>query len=481
MGDDGGFAQQGPDFLRIALCSPPRPPGILESAPSRAIRPWPWRRGSGQDGVDHFASEVDSHHAEAGSGQHRRRVGSESHISVIEGPALRLARGAAGAIRPRLHRRRQGLTYDAYYEAVLPKLARSRSDRRLTTSLQGGGVLASEIQRSPTSRPRGAAGLQRQGRQRPPGRLRPDDHQRRRHAHPPGRRGRRGAGTGRRARLPPPPLAPLGAGRDALRLEQLAEYCARAEAPGCPSRRHRTPSGSRQADAPLGGFWEIDEPPAALAETHGRLLRSTPRPTSTPTWACPKPRRRGSRSSIGLEVDYYPGRMDDVAEAPGRLPLRRPAGFGALAREAGASTTSTTRVMAEWRCGTFDAVGRPTPRRSRSWRRGVVRRAGPSGPHKAAGHVPYARPSGGTASPRRPRPAGMAAEVARPAGASPPARVPGARASSSASSRGGRAADHGLGRPPARARGRPGRRPAGGARRGGTGVLQGYRNRAAYR
>ena len=47
---------------------------------------------------------------------------------------------------------------------------------------------------------------------------------------------------------------------------------------------------------------------------HGRVLRcSTPRPTSTPTW--PVPRKQGRRLPIviGLEVDYYEGRMDDVA------------------------------------------------------------------------------------------------------------------------------------------------------------------------
>ena len=60
---------------------------------------------------------------------------------------------------------------------------------------------------------------------------------------------------------------------------------------------------------------------------------------------------------LGLEVDYYRGRMDDVAALARRVSLRRAAGIGPLDRERGASTTSTTPCP--WRSGRHATSTRP--------------------------------------------------------------------------------------------------------------------------
>ena len=126
--------------------------------------------------------EVDPHHAQVARGN-IAAAGLESHISVIEGPALRSLEELQGPF-DLVFIDADKVTYDAYYEAVLPKLARARPDRRRQHA--AGRRRAGVGERSARGRP-GAAGLQRQGRQRSPGRLRADHHQGRRHADPPGR------------------------------------------------------------------------------------------------------------------------------------------------------------------------------------------------------------------------------------------------------------------------------------------------------
>ncbi len=160
--------------------------------------------GLGKDGAI-ISLEVDPHHAQVARGN-IAAAGLESHISVIEGPALRSLEELQGPF-DLVFIDADKVSYDAYFEAVLPKLAAPRADRRRQH----------------------AAGRRRPGRRRsdphegaralrafndkvvndprwsacspPSGTASPD---------PPGRL------TGRdavRARLPPPPLAPLASTR----------------------------------------------------------------------------------------------------------------------------------------------------------------------------------------------------------------------------------------------------------------------------
>ena len=84
--------------------------------------------------------EVDPHHAQVARGN-IAAAGYESHISVIEGPALRSLDELQGPF-DLVFIDADKVTYDAYYEAVLPKLAR-HGLIIVDNTLQGGGVLAS--------------------------------------------------------------------------------------------------------------------------------------------------------------------------------------------------------------------------------------------------------------------------------------------------------------------------------------------------
>ena len=84
--------------------------------------------------------EVDPHHAQVARGN-IAAAGYESHISVIEGPALRSLDGLQGPF-DLVFIDADKVTYDAYYEAVLPKLAR-HGLIIVDNTLQGGGVLPS--------------------------------------------------------------------------------------------------------------------------------------------------------------------------------------------------------------------------------------------------------------------------------------------------------------------------------------------------
>ena len=84
--------------------------------------------------------EVDPHHAQVARGN-IAAAGYESHISVIEGPALRSLEELQGPF-DLVFIDADKVTYDAYYEAVLPKLAR-HGLIIVDNTLQGGGVLPS--------------------------------------------------------------------------------------------------------------------------------------------------------------------------------------------------------------------------------------------------------------------------------------------------------------------------------------------------
>jgi caffeoyl-CoA O-methyltransferase len=96
--------------------------------------------GLGRDGSI-ISLEVDPHHAQVARGN-IAEAGLESHISVIEGPALRSLEQLQGPF-DLVFIDADKVTYDAYYEAVLPKLA-PHGLIVVDNTLQGGGVLPSE-------------------------------------------------------------------------------------------------------------------------------------------------------------------------------------------------------------------------------------------------------------------------------------------------------------------------------------------------
>ncbi len=96
--------------------------------------------GLGRDGSI-ISLEVDPHHAQVARGN-IAEAGLESHISVIEGPALRSLEELQGPF-DLVFIDADKVTYDAYYEAVLPKLA-PHGLIVVDNTLQGGGVLPSE-------------------------------------------------------------------------------------------------------------------------------------------------------------------------------------------------------------------------------------------------------------------------------------------------------------------------------------------------
>src|SRR5580692_11904454 len=96
--------------------------------------------GLGKDGSI-ISLEVDPHHAQVARGN-IAEAGLESHISVIEGPALRSLEELQGPF-DLVFIDADKVTYDAYYEAVLPKLA-GHGLIVVDNTLQSGGVLASE-------------------------------------------------------------------------------------------------------------------------------------------------------------------------------------------------------------------------------------------------------------------------------------------------------------------------------------------------
>ena len=85
--------------------------------------------------------EVEPHHAKVARGN-IAAAGLESHISVIEGPALRSLEELQGPF-DLVFIDADKVSYDAYFEAVLPKLAK-HGLIVVDNTLQRGGVLASD-------------------------------------------------------------------------------------------------------------------------------------------------------------------------------------------------------------------------------------------------------------------------------------------------------------------------------------------------
>ena len=100
-----------------------------------------------------------------------------------------------------------------------------------------------------------------------------------------------------------------------LRVEQLAEYCEQAAAAGVTElalTEHLF--RFRQADVLLGGFWDDRQVPPALAESMADYWRFHATVDLDAYVSCAlEAKAAGLPVVIGLEVDYYEGRMDDVA------------------------------------------------------------------------------------------------------------------------------------------------------------------------
>jgi histidinol-phosphatase (PHP family) len=108
-----------------------------------------------------------------------------------------------------------------------------------------------------------------------------------------------------------------------LRLEQLADYCERAQAAGVEElavTEHLF--RFRQAESLLGGFWNDERIPPALAENMAEYWRFHATADLDEYVACAlEAKAAGLPIVVGLEVDYYDGRMDDVAGLLGGYPF----------------------------------------------------------------------------------------------------------------------------------------------------------------
>ncbi len=101
-----------------------------------------------------------------------------------------------------------------------------------------------------------------------------------------------------------------------LSLDQITAYCERAQAAGVEElalTEHLF--RFRQADALLGGFWNDDAIPAALAESMADYWEfHATADLDTYVTLAQAAQAAGLPVVIGLEVDYYHGRMDEVAD-----------------------------------------------------------------------------------------------------------------------------------------------------------------------
>jgi histidinol-phosphatase (PHP family) len=100
-----------------------------------------------------------------------------------------------------------------------------------------------------------------------------------------------------------------------LRVEQLADYCERAQAAGVTElalTEHLF--RFRQADSLLGGFWDDERVPPALAESMAEYWKFHATVDLDDYVACAQEvKDAGLPVVIGLEVDFYEDRMDTVA------------------------------------------------------------------------------------------------------------------------------------------------------------------------
>ena len=110
-------------------------------------------------------------------------------------------------------------------------------------------------------------------------------------------------------------LWPHSEGETPLRVEQVAAYCAQAGEAGVTElalTEHLF--RFRQADDLLRGWWDADGVPPALAESMAEYWRFHATADLDDYVQCAQEAQRaGLPVVIGLEVDFYEGRMDQVA------------------------------------------------------------------------------------------------------------------------------------------------------------------------
>ena len=108
-----------------------------------------------------------------------------------------------------------------------------------------------------------------------------------------------------------------------LSLEQLAAYCEKAQAAGVEElavTEHLF--RFRQADALLGGFWADERVPVPLQASMADYWEFHATADLDAYVACAQEAKdAGLPVVIGLEVDYYEGRMDEVAGLLGDYPF----------------------------------------------------------------------------------------------------------------------------------------------------------------
>ena len=136
-----------------------------------------------------------------------------------------------------------------------------------------------------------------------------------------------------------------------LGVEQLAAYCEKAQASGVTElalTEHLF--RFRQADALLGGFWSDDDVPAALQASMAAYWEFHATADLDEYVRCAQEAKdAGLPVVIGLEVDYYEGRMDEVAGGSWAAIPSTSCWGPSTGWERGASTTSTCRSqMQEW-------------------------------------------------------------------------------------------------------------------------------------
>ena len=149
----------------------------------------------------------------------------------------------------------------------------------------------------------------------------------------------------------------------------------------------------RQAESLLGGFWADDGIAPALQASMAEYWDFHATADLDEYVRCAQEAKdAGLPIVIGLEVDYYPGRMDEVGAPAGGLPLRRPPGLGPLAGRVAFRRPRRSppdgRVVEP---GRWTPAGRTTPAPWRSWRPRVPVTSWPIPDLiKVAGHVPDA-------------------------------------------------------------------------------------------
>ena len=108
-----------------------------------------------------------------------------------------------------------------------------------------------------------------------------------------------------------------------VHLDQLALYCEKAAAAGVQElavTEHLF--RFRQAESLLGGFWDDDRIPPALQVSMAEYWDFHATADLDEYVACAlEAKEAGLPIVIGLEVDYYPGRMDDVTRLLGPYPF----------------------------------------------------------------------------------------------------------------------------------------------------------------